>query len=140
MGEHLLPDGRFQSDKYDWAPPDFVPLKITDRGAQDALYRYAIAIDANHTDADPEHLSFAIDILTRLEALGYKPPSPFDGLPKIDPDTPTGAAVARDHAIARAFNRFGSILARAEPFIDQVIETAEAEAKALAERRKPSRA
>jgi len=37
---HIV-DGQFQSDKYDWCPPGFVPLKITDPMAFGPLIAYA---------------------------------------------------------------------------------------------------
>lgn len=40
MGNHII-DGKFQSDKYPWCEPNFGPLKITDRMAQDLLWEYA---------------------------------------------------------------------------------------------------
>ena len=40
MGEHIL-DGEFQSDKYPWCEPGFVPLKLTDPMAQPVLWEYA---------------------------------------------------------------------------------------------------
>ena len=40
MGEHLI-DGEFKSDKYDWCPAGFVPLKLTDPDARDVLKEYA---------------------------------------------------------------------------------------------------
>jgi len=59
-GEHIDGEGRFQSDKYDWCQPDFVPLKVTDPMAQDLLRIYAErrrAVDAQ----------FADDLLWRLD-------------------------------------------------------------------------
>jgi len=40
MGEHIV-DGQFQSDKYPWCKPGFVPLKITDPMAWPCLRQYA---------------------------------------------------------------------------------------------------
>lgn len=40
MGEHLV-DGEFKSDKYEWCPPGFVPLRTRDPDAQDLLWVYA---------------------------------------------------------------------------------------------------
>lgn len=40
MGAHIV-DGQFQSDKYPWCRPGFVPLKLTDPHARDLLERYA---------------------------------------------------------------------------------------------------
>ena len=40
MGDHLI-DGQFQSDKYPWCKPGFVPLKLTDPWARHVLKEYA---------------------------------------------------------------------------------------------------
>lgn len=53
MGDHLTPDGSFQSDKYPSCPPGKVPLSVNDHGAQDLLWEYAQrrrAIDADFSD------------------------------------------------------------------------------------------
>ena len=42
MGEHIV-NGEFQSDKYPWCPPGFVPLKLTDPMAWAPLWDYAYA-------------------------------------------------------------------------------------------------
>ena len=39
--DHLTVTGNFQSDKYPWCPPGFVPLKLTDPAARDLLDEYA---------------------------------------------------------------------------------------------------
>lgn len=39
--DHLTDTGTFQSDKYPWCPPGFVPLKLTDPAARDLLREYA---------------------------------------------------------------------------------------------------
>ena len=54
MGDHLI-DGQFQSDKYPWCEPNFVPLKITvnDPNALKLLKKYAELrrpIDAEFAD------------------------------------------------------------------------------------------
>lgn len=59
LGEHLTEDGQFQSDKYPWCEPDFVPLKVTDPEAAELLAQYAI----RRAHKDP---IFAADLLTRL--------------------------------------------------------------------------
>jgi len=66
MGEHIK-DGHFQSDKYDWCKPDFVPLKVTDKMAQDLLWEYA----KRRREVDKE---FGIDLQTALLDAGYDPP------------------------------------------------------------------
>ncbi len=38
---HINTDGKWQSDKYTWCAPGFVPLKITDPDAADLLKTYA---------------------------------------------------------------------------------------------------
>ncbi len=40
MGQHLV-GGEFQSDKYPWCKPGFVPLKLTDPDARYVLKEYA---------------------------------------------------------------------------------------------------
>lgn len=52
MGAHII-DGEFQSDKYEWCLPGFVPLKLTDPMAQPFLWAYAEerrSIDAEFAD------------------------------------------------------------------------------------------
>lgn len=41
MGEHIV-NGQFQSDKYPWCKPGFVPLKLSDPTARKCLYDYAM--------------------------------------------------------------------------------------------------
>lgn len=68
MGAHIDEQGRFQSDKYEWCLPDFVPLKVTDASAWPMLWAYAQvrrAVDA----------AFADDLEARLRAVGYVPPA-----------------------------------------------------------------
>lgn len=57
--EHIDSCGRFQSDKYGWAQPDFVPLKVTDPMATDLLAEYA----ERRREVDE---AFADDLLYRL--------------------------------------------------------------------------
>jgi len=40
---HFNTNGEFQSDKYPWCKPGFVPLKITDPTAWEPLLEYANA-------------------------------------------------------------------------------------------------
>ena len=40
-GEHINEDGEFQSDKYPWCQPGFVPLKLSDPMARSLLWAYA---------------------------------------------------------------------------------------------------
>ena len=49
MGSHIV-DGKFQSDKYSWCKPGFVPLKITDKMTQAELWSYA----QRRRSVDPE--------------------------------------------------------------------------------------
>src|SRR5687767_5006367 len=63
VGDHIV-DGQFQSDKYPWCKPGFVPLKLTDPAAQPLLWRYAQlrrAVDAE----------FADDLESALRTAGY---------------------------------------------------------------------
>ena len=64
MGEHIDAEGRFQSDKYPWCQPDFVPLKVTDPMAQSLLWLYAELRES--VDA-----GFAEDLRARLRAVGF---------------------------------------------------------------------
>ncbi len=41
MGHHLTPEGGFKSDKYDWCPEGFFPLKFTDPKARGLILQYA---------------------------------------------------------------------------------------------------
>lgn len=66
MSEHIDAGGRFQSDKYPWCQPDFVPLKVTDKAAQPLLWMYAKARE----DIDRE---FSCDLRARLRAVGFDP-------------------------------------------------------------------
>ena len=44
MGHHLLPDGTFKSDRYEWCPPGFFALKFTDPLARSVIRDYAWSI------------------------------------------------------------------------------------------------
>ena len=66
LGDHINPDGEFQSDKYDWSKPGFVPLKLTDPMAQPVLWRYAEVRESVDKD-------FAADLRMCLLAHGYLP-------------------------------------------------------------------
>lgn len=48
--EHVNDNGEFQSDKYLWCEPGFVPLKLTDPDARKALLLYADLRE--HVDAE----------------------------------------------------------------------------------------
>ena len=69
MGSHLI-DNQFQSDKYTWCKPGFVPLKLTDRMAQDLLYEYA----QRRRAVDPE---FSADLETALKNAGAEQVAAF---------------------------------------------------------------
>ncbi len=59
--EHLTVTGKFQSDKYEWCPAGFVPLKVGDPMCQDLLHNYAErrrVIDPAFSDDLAEALSF----------------------------------------------------------------------------------
>ena len=60
--DHIDNDGKFQSDKYTWCRPDFVPLKLTDPNARQVLREYAEL--RREVDSD-----FADDLLFRIEQL-----------------------------------------------------------------------
>jgi hypothetical protein len=65
MGSHII-NGQFQSDKYTWCLPGFVPLKVTDPMAQPVLWQYA----QTRRERDPE---FADDLEFALRAAGFNP-------------------------------------------------------------------
>lgn len=63
---HINFDGQFQSDKYPWCQPGFVPLKLTDRMAFKPLWDYCVtrlAIDRQ----------FSNDLALCLARAGYGP-------------------------------------------------------------------
>lgn len=70
MSEHINGDGKFQSDKYPWCEPDFVPLKLTDPMAQPVLWLYA----EHRRDKDA---TFSNDLQLRLRQLGFDPKEAF---------------------------------------------------------------
>ncbi len=63
---HINKEGLFQSDKYTWCKPNFVPLKIDDPMAQDLLWEYA----QRRRKVDKE---FASDLEFALQNAGYVP-------------------------------------------------------------------
>lgn len=67
MGAHIV-DGQFQSDKYRWCHPGFVPLKVTDLMAQPVLWEYARV----RREVDAE---FSDDLKLALVANGYCRPA-----------------------------------------------------------------
>ena len=58
MGEHIV-NGEFQSDKYPWCKPGFVPLKLSDSSCWPMLLDYAEV----RKDIDPE---FSDDLRTAV--------------------------------------------------------------------------
>lgn len=64
MGSHIDKDGEFQSDKYPWCQPGFVPLKLTDASSHDLLWQYA----QRRRTVDAE---FAGDLELALQAAGF---------------------------------------------------------------------
>lgn len=64
--DHLTVSGTFQSDKYDWCPAGFVPLKITDPAARDLLAEYA-------RRREPIDAEFPRDLLEALENIPAEP-------------------------------------------------------------------
>ena len=78
MSEHIV-NGEFQSDKYPWSRPGFVPLKLTDPMAQPVLWAYAEV----RREVDAE---FAEDLQEMLIAAGY---TPEDDTPPTRQENPT---------------------------------------------------
>ena len=66
-GDHINADGEFQSDKYPWCKPGFVPLKLADPTAWPVLWEYARA--RREVDSD-----FSDDLQDRLRREGYAGP------------------------------------------------------------------
>ncbi len=66
ISEHIDDGGNFQSDKYPWCAPGFVPLKLTDVMAQAPLMAYA----QRRASVD---LGFATDLMVCLAAQGFLP-------------------------------------------------------------------
>jgi hypothetical protein len=66
MGDHLTDEGEFKSDKYEWCPPGFVALKLTDKDAQPFLFGYAQV----HRPRDRD---FSDDLETALRTKGFVP-------------------------------------------------------------------
>jgi hypothetical protein len=64
---HIDKDGKFQSDKFPWCQAGFVPLKTTDKLAQDLLWEYA----ERKRVKDAE---FSKDLQCVLIADGFQPP------------------------------------------------------------------
>lgn len=76
VGDHLVdaPDGEiyFRSDKYWWAPAEFVPMKLADRHARQVLQVYAEmhrARDEAFSDDLVEAIAFE-EVRTRCEGCG----------------------------------------------------------------------
>jgi hypothetical protein len=65
MGSHIV-SGKFKSDKYEWCPPGFFPVKLTDGDAQDLLWEYA----ERHIEKDAE---LSGDLKAGLRLVGYDP-------------------------------------------------------------------
>ena len=64
--EHITDEGKFQSDKYPWCSPGFVPLKLTDPMAQKLLWEYSVT----RSEADKQ---FADDLQWCLLEAGFEP-------------------------------------------------------------------
>ena len=64
--DHINAEGKFQSDRYPTTPAGFVPLKTSDKLAQDLLLIYAER--RRHIDPD-----FSDDLITCLAADGFQP-------------------------------------------------------------------
>lgn len=83
--EHVDAEGLFQSDKYPWCHPGFVPLKLTDQSAWPMLWQYAEARAAVDE-------AFADDLKHCLRVAGYSPPS-LDALSDPAPDDTPGRLI-----------------------------------------------
>ncbi len=98
MAEHINADGDFQSDKYPWCKPGFVPLKLTDPGAWRPLWDYAE--QRRKVDA-----AFADDLQACLRSAGFTPtgprPTPFTDETRTDQMIGRGKVEALEAEIAR---------------------------------------
>jgi hypothetical protein len=65
MGAHINEKGQWQSDKYPSTPADCVPLRVTDKTAQDLLWEYA----QRRRKVDAE---FSDDLESRLKTVGFE--------------------------------------------------------------------
>ena len=103
MPAHII-DGQFQSDKYPWCHPGFVPLKLTDPMAQPVLWEYARV----RREVDAE---FSDDLKLALVATGYCRPTEAapDLLAACAPfDNPMDYRGVDDHVIVlKAYDRDG---------------------------------
>lgn len=68
MGHHIV-DGDFKSDKYDWCPKGYFPLKTTDRIAQFCMVMYATMCDDDELALD----LFKVVRNKRVEEKALKP-------------------------------------------------------------------
>lgn len=66
MGAHINEKGQWQSDKFPTTPADCVPLRVTDKTAQDLLWKYA----QRRRKVDTE---FSDDLEARLKTVGFEP-------------------------------------------------------------------
>ncbi len=66
--EHLTISGTFQSDKYTWCPPGFLPLKVSDPMARDLLLQYAYLREM----VDPEFARDLREAVTNAKAEATK--------------------------------------------------------------------
>jgi hypothetical protein len=86
MGEHLK-DGLFKSDKYDWCPAGFVPLKVSDKMAQPELWSYA----QKRRSVD---VAFGDDLEEALKLQGFEPPETSETMLVYSLKEGTGTTIA----------------------------------------------
>jgi len=70
--EHLTEDGTFQSDKYEWCPAGYVPIKIEDPLARDLLAMYA----TRRQSIDREFCRDLLEALSNTFEKQGEPPQP----------------------------------------------------------------
>lgn len=61
-------DGEFKSDKYKWCSQGFMPLKLSDKLAQDLLWQYALRKELTGSESDGD---LAKDLKKALQNKGY---------------------------------------------------------------------
>ena len=71
QSEHINANGEFQSDKYPWCKPGFVPMKLTDKMAQSLLWDYSV----RREDVDKQFSEDLRTCLMNAGCVGLLPPA-----------------------------------------------------------------
>ena len=103
MGDHLL-EGEFQSDKYPWCLPGFVPLKLTDKTAQPLLRLYA-------DRRKPVDAEFSEDLIEALRLKGHTGEPELIALGELLDNTEEKAWKALRHGCFMEFAHYAELWA-----------------------------